>query len=899
MDAEWIVSLLMQKLQALLLDQATFTKSKFRNRVQRATNKLHLLEQRFRDAGNDQQMVRRLLGAIYFAEDAIDTFLTRVPSQRHGDSSEKFQPFTSLVYLWSQYLFTLKIQKFMAQIQVVDGYNNNISGLSLQNVTSHGQQQRRGIVSTSSYLDEEKDAVGLEDQVRELVGRLIPEHESSQAATEVISVVGEEGSGKTILARIVYERVRIKQHFKIRVWVNASNFEFRARDVMFEMLKQVDEIVAEAEEPPLEQDLMSMLSELLGADRYLIIVDDVGMLEVWERLRIVFPNSNNGSKIIVTTRNANVVARDSSPTVQTCRLKNEESWQLFLKKACIPEDSFSNNLELATFKEQILKLCGGLPMSIILIGGLLSLKESSHDERLSVIENASNLGGDIFTFSYQELPAAIKPCFLYMGLFPKAFEVPVRRLFLLWIAEGLVSHSSCSGELTPEDVANAYFEELINRNMIEVTKWRSDGIPKMCCMPGALYDVFSPKAADMGLFYVHCKSHYTSGDLPPFAVRRLASYLGINYYPCSDQYIQHLRSYVCLSKRKRGIPAVEIGKFLNKIIDLGLLTVLDLEGVYKPRLPNTLGKLFNLTYLGLRSTVLESLPDSVCDLPRLETLDVKHTMITTLPSSIWMRTNLRHLYMDWINFDDMPIPSASKLQTLWGLSISEYSPVLSTLNKITCLRKLGLSFSSTSQEPINNWIVQLTNLQSLRLRSVKKSGERGSIKLVTSTTSELTKHQKLLDLYLLGVLPRPVDVKRLPPNLKILTLSMSGLRKDPMRMLGRLPHLNILRLFAESYLGEEMTCHHGGFPHLHVLKLWNLMELKELSVEEGAMTCLREMEIRACRRLQRLDGLRHVTTLKELTLTNMALDFAKEVKESIGTNVFVRVNEWKPCPLLA
>ncbi|CAK7334125.1 unnamed protein product [Dovyalis caffra] len=902
MDAEWVSLLLIQKFQVLLLDgEATIANPNLRNQVQEATNKLRLLHQSLKVSRNADQ-TGRLLRAFYSAEDATDIFLARTlllqRQKLRGYGGIVCQPFKGF---WIQSLFTVQIKKFMSLIGHA-GCNNNISGSSLQDGTMENTRHQGTRRTGFSYLDVGRDVVGLGDQAKELEERLICSNENNQAATELISVVGEGGSGKTTLMRIVYEKVRIKRHFKNCIWVDVSDYVFRVRDVVFEMLKQVDEILAEAEESFFEQELVSKLSEVLRKDRYLVVVDDVGAPEVLERLQNVIPKSDNGSRIVVTTSNTDVVAFASS-TLQMGRLNNEESWKLFLKKVCSAEDSLSNNLDLIPFKEQLLKLCDGLPLAISLMGGMLSMVESSHSEWSRVIDDANNLDGNVLALSYQELPSWMKPCFLYMGLFPKGFEVPVRRLFQLWIAEGLVT-PSCSGELGPEEVAEVYLEELINRNMIEVARWRSDGIPKTCRIPGSIYDVFSPKAAaEIGLFYIHCKSHHSSGDQPRFPVRRLASYLSIKNYPSSDWYIRSLRSYISFGAHKGGIPAGEIGKFLNKLIlrrDLGLLTVLDLEGVYKPRLPKSFQKLLNLKHVGLRSTALDSLPESICDLPCLETLDVKHTSITSLPSSIWMAKNLRHLYMDWIHFDDISIQLSSdseplaKLQTLRGLSISEQSPILSSLFKITCLTKLALRFSLTLPEPMNNWISQLTTLQSLRLRSIKKTGERGSIKL-----SALSDHQKLLDLYLLGVLPRPINIKLLPPNLKILTLSMSQLRKDPMRTLGQLPYLNILRLFGDSYLGEEMTCYQGGFPQLQVLKLWKLVELEKWTVMEGAMPCLREVEIRACKRLEKLEGLKQLATLKELILTNMPSHFAKEVKENMGSNVFIRENEWKSCPLPA
>ncbi|KAJ6366458.1 hypothetical protein OIU77_002945 [Salix suchowensis] len=715
MDAEWVALLLIQKFQALLLDG---------------------------EFQVNEEQTERLLHAFYSTEDAADTFLARAlllqRQKLRGCNEAICQPFRGFKDFRIRFLFTVQIKKFMSLIEH-DVCNNNIAGSSVQDGTIQNPRHQGTRRASSSYLEVGKDVVGLGDQAKELEEHLICTDENIQAAThELISVAGERGSGKTTLVRIVYEKVRIKKHFKYCIWVNVSNRVVKGRDVVLDMLKQVDEALAEAEESVFEQELVSRLGEVLRKG-------------------------------------------------QMGRLSNEESWELFLKKICSAEDALSKNLDLSliTFKEKILKLCNGLPLLISLMGGILSMVELSNGEWSRVIEDADNLHGDILALSYKELPSRMKPCFLYMGMFPKGFEVPVRRLFQLWIAERLVTPSS-SGELGPGEV-EVFLEELINRNMIEVARWRSHGIPKTCRMPGAIYDVFSPKAAaEIGLFYIHCKSNYSSGDQPSFPVRRLASYLSIKNYPSSDWYIRSLRSYISFSTHRGGMPAGEIGKFLNKMIlsrDVGWLTILDLEGVYKPRLPESFQKLLKLKYLGLRSTSVESLPVSVCDLPCLETLDVKHTMITSLPGSIWTAKNLQHLYMDWIRFDDISVQvssdseALSKLQTLWGLSISQDSPILDSLFNITSLRKLALRFSSASQNRLNDWISKkLTNLQSLRLRSIRNLGDRGSIKLTA-----LQDHQKLMDLYLLGVLPRPVNIKQLPPNLKILTLSMSQLRKDPMQ----------------------------------------------------------------------------------------------------------------------
>lgn len=106
---------------------------------------------------------------------------------------------------------------------------------------------------------------------------------------------------------------------------------------------------------------------------------------------------------------------------------------------------------------QILKKCGGLPLAIVVLGGLLSRKEATYSEWLKVVQSVQwqltkdpAKCADILKLSYQELPFYLKSCFLYVGLFPEDFEISARRLILLSVAEGFVQPR---GEEKLEDVA--------------------------------------------------------------------------------------------------------------------------------------------------------------------------------------------------------------------------------------------------------------------------------------------------------------------------------------------------------------------------------------------------------------------------------------------------------------
>lgn len=308
--------------------------------------------------------------------------------------------------------------------------------------------------------------------------------------------------------------------------------------------------------------------------------------------------------------------------------------------------------------------------------------------------------------------------------------------------------------------------------------------------------------------------------------------------------------------------------------------VLDLECVFKPVLSEKLGIMVNLRYLNLRWTLLNSIPAFIGDLPRLEILDLTRTKITILPCSIWEANNLRLLYMTRVRVSAISKPSnqpPTNLQVLKGLVIGFVEPRIYGLDRCTNLRKLGLTlpgFHSKSALKAAQCISRLDNLHTLSLTS---SGD--PLNLVLSTMKD---HQSLSNLYLFGGI-EDHRIGDLPRNLNILTLSASRLTEDPMPVLGKLPQLRALNLFNHSYLGQEMTCHADqNFPELRVLKLWILGKLELLTVENGAMPQLRELEIRVCKKLRSSEGLDQLPALKELILRNMPQDFVEDARRRLG-----------------
>ena len=231
------------------------------------------------------------------------------------------------------------------------------------------------------------------------------------------------------------------------------------------MIKQYQEIVKEkiADVGYLINELKSFLS----SRRYLIILDDVWEVNLWNQLKYALPDVNNGSRVLMTTRSIEVAKSADSKMVpyELNFLDDKKSLDLLLKKALPYQESGEEcpiDLDLA---DTLSKKCKGLPLALIVLGGILSTKEQSYIawERVLQTLNWYLDGGDcmrVLAMSYEYLPHYLKPCFLYLASFPEDYMISAKRLIQMWVAEGFVP---LEGRPTIEIMAEDYLEELSKR----------------------------------------------------------------------------------------------------------------------------------------------------------------------------------------------------------------------------------------------------------------------------------------------------------------------------------------------------------------------------------------------------------------------------------------------------
>ncbi|XP_047965792.1 toMV susceptible protein tm-2-like [Salvia hispanica] len=203
--------------------------------------------------------------------------------------------------------------------------------------------------------------------------------------------------------------------------------------------------------------------KILVGRRFLIVMDDIWSIEVLDYAKILFPDNENGSRIMLTTRLANVAAyadADASALFHEMKLMDADqsfgaysplTWITFLLSWRVPERRLQEAAEDCLLQWWWLQ--GSYPHQI----------------------------EKILSLSYNHLPLHLKPCFLYMAGFPEDHEIKVTDLIRLWVAEGFVEF---------EDTAEQYLEDLVDRSLVVVTKRKSDGRIKSCSLHDMFFELF-------------------------------------------------------------------------------------------------------------------------------------------------------------------------------------------------------------------------------------------------------------------------------------------------------------------------------------------------------------------------------------------------------------------------
>jgi disease resistance protein RPM1 len=192
--------------------------------------------------------------------------------------------------------------------------------------------------------------------------------------------------------------------------------------------------------------------------------------------------------------------------------------------------------------------------------------------------------------------------------------------------------------LTLLDVAEAYYDELLSRNIIQLVIL-PDGTESVghCCVHDMMLEVIVSKSLEANFVsLVGSLRGGTSYD----PVRRLCVHVEADYVP-DGRSMKHARSLTTFGDKIN----VGVGKLLGGLANFTLLRVLDLEDCQDVtnRHMKQVCRLFLLRLLNLNCTNITVLPSEVKNLEQLQSLMLYDTLLDAVPGSIVNLEKLEYL----------------------------------------------------------------------------------------------------------------------------------------------------------------------------------------------------------------------------------------------------------------
>ncbi|KAL4323053.1 hypothetical protein AHAS_Ahas14G0272000 [Arachis hypogaea] len=436
------------------------------------------------------------------------------------------------------------------------------------------------------------------------------------------------------------------------------------------------------------------------------------------------------------------------------------------------------------------------------------LKIKNHVSWYLAQEEEYRIVTNILKLSYDDLPQALKPCFLYLGVYPEDYEIHVRRLCQLWIAEGFIQKKEVGPSNSPEveDIADMYLDKLVERSLVQVASRRTDGGVKTCRVHDLLRDLCISESRENKFMEV-C----TNLDAIKCNSRRM-----------SLQYRGELRLTEDNQSSARSLLLFGESTFWENESEgwkqmwngFKLARVLDMNQVRLCLSPRGLTTLIHLRFLKVTASsrrIGDDVLASICNLWNLETLYLWIQESITLPNKIWKLKSLRHIYVCLApaSMSRMKIgeTKVENLQTLHAIFLN--ARTASVLNK-------GM----------------FPNLTKLTLFGAIELPEKEFLE------NSLQCLNKLRTLKLLGIAKLPLDPNAYPTSLTKITISFAQLDARMIKTLGQLANLQILKL-VDGTIDGDVNCVAGDFPQLQVLHVRDVQLDGRWKVEEGAMPQIR------------------------------------------------------------
>uniref|UniRef100_A0A0D9XVF0 WRKY domain-containing protein n=1 Tax=Leersia perrieri TaxID=77586 RepID=A0A0D9XVF0_9ORYZ len=722
---------------------------------------------------------------------------------------------------------------------------------------------------------------------------------------KVVSIVGVGGVGKTTLANELY--CKLRWQFECRAFVRTSK-KPDIRRILISMLSQV-----RPHQPPDNwkvHDLISSIRTHLQDKRYLIIIDDLWATSTWDIIKCTLPDGNSCSRILITTEIEDLALQfcsyDSKNIFKMKPLGEDDSRTLFFSSVFGSHSNCPPELSEASY--DIVRKCGGLPLAIVTIAGLLVSKLQKQEQwdcinkslGYSLMANP-NLEGmkQLLNFCYNNLPQHLRACMLYLSMYQEDTIIWKDDLVNQWIAEGFI----CAIEVhNKEEILSTYFDELLGRKIVQPVHINDNGEVLSCVVHHMVLNFITHKSIEEN--FIVAIDHSQATTRLADKVRRLSFHFG----HAEDETPTNMRL-----SQVRTLALFGVLNLMSFITGFRLLKVLILhfwgdEDSISFDLTKV-SELALLRYLKVTSNVTLKLPMRMQGLQYLETLKI-NGKIGAVPSDIVHLPCLLHLSLPAKTNLPNGIVHMTSLRTLGYFDLSCNSTEnLWSLGELINLQDLQLAYSAIQFDNLNNNVQylgsilgKLRNLKFITLSPTSSLYENTlhtnsgiSVRISVDGWSSLSSPPALLQTF--DLLPCVCIFSSLPNwigqlrNLCILKIGIREVTNNDVDVLGGLLALTVLSLYVHTKPAERIVFGNVGFSILKYFKF--RCSLARIKFDAGTMPCLQKLKLDF--NVHRADqhdtipiGIEHLSRLEEISakirVACSADDLSKRFAESALTN---------------
>ncbi|CAM6083282.1 unnamed protein product [Calypogeia fissa] len=747
------------------------------------------------------------------------------------------------------------------------------SGQNPSSSDQHGQEDEKSSYTLRPVPDK---TFGMDEPLARLQELLL----SEIRGMKWVGVYGKGGIGKTLLAEQAYNSEAVQDYFQNNTfWLTVGKSP--SIEKLLTKLCRMLRINTDNIEP---QEAKTKLFNALRSKKALLVLDDV-----WEDEGVpilewfdVTAGWDSGSKILVTTRNLQVLERkhaQDTSTVRMERLSDEDSWELFC------EFAFGGVLNVPAALDKLGRAvadeCKGLPLALKVIAGAQTGQRAPQQwqRALTKLKEAEVLNIDVQKQLYDRLQLSydslellepdkghrLQKCFIYFAGFPEDSDVDVEKLVSLWAGEKLLEASEdTEDDIDPAVDGNYLLGVLIGRSLIDIqkAKW-SDSVNSWklkCRVHDVLRDLarhlIQQRRAPMNCLFTAGEGLKKFPDKWLTPIRpRIPGFLGhqsqgltsdVTHLSLNDNLLESLPT-------KLKAPQLEVLLLANNEKNSGRNLVIS---------PGFLESFSSLKVLDLQRTTIDSLPESLKRLENLVYLDLSFTQLQRLPRGLRKLTKLENLNLQ----------GCSNLEP-WPFDVSRLKS-LSALNTRGC----GDIWKpqSGSQGSKNIALDSLNSLCSLTaLRNLSISGDREQRLTTLPNLHRLQELQKLDISFCTSLrqLPSGFMSSTAFPALKELYMAnCDGLQEFPDIEEGACPQLMVLELTGCAF--QTLPSSVSLLPELVKLKLNLCRQLRNLdncfqvrTTESSNPTCHLHHTVPFFRNLRELG-------LKGLSLESLPHDVA-------------------------